>query len=173
MAGEAPSLARSSSDAPVACAERDPFLLYTFAVYGSVGVACLQVSVIRDHHAELLAKRLLASATVVDGRIVIDLSSVRSYTCAWLNTLVGLRSDCAALGGRLVVVGIDREGRRLLRETGLSRRLEQAQDWRQGVELVVTEPRQSWRRLIAGALGLGGSPAPRNSTAAMHSGRAA
>ncbi|GAB7188640.1 hypothetical protein ATKI12_8471 [Kitasatospora sp. Ki12] len=68
-------------------------------------------------------RRALAAALESHREVVLDLSEVTFMDCAGLGTLVQARNQADRSGGRLVLRGAGRRVVRLLKLTGLHRRL--------------------------------------------------
>ncbi|HZW10607.1 MAG TPA: STAS domain-containing protein [Phycisphaerales bacterium] len=78
---------------------------------------------LREHQASLLREEL---ADVVDhscGRVLLRFSEGAELCASCLSELINESLRCDALGGRMCIVGLSRDMRRLLRDTGLDRRL--------------------------------------------------
>ncbi len=73
--------------------------------------------------ADSLLQHLLDLAHRADGFILLRIEEVRDYASAWINAMITLAEHCSGLGGRLVVCGVEARVRKVIRETGLSRRL--------------------------------------------------
>ncbi|WBP84546.1 STAS domain-containing protein [Kitasatospora cathayae] len=65
----------------------------------------------------------LAAALEAHREVVLDLSEVTFMDCSGLRVLVQARNQADQYGGRLVLRGVGRPVARLLKLTGLSRRL--------------------------------------------------
>lgn len=78
---------------------------------------------LREHQTSLLRHEL---ADIVDqscGRVLLRFSESAEVSASCLNELISESKRCEALGGRMCVVGLSRDMRRLLKGTGLDRSL--------------------------------------------------
>ncbi len=78
---------------------------------------------LREHQTVLLGEEL---ADVVDqscGRVLIRFDDGADVCASGLNELIMQSRRCEALGGRMVVVGMSRPMRKLIKGTGLDRHL--------------------------------------------------
>jgi|GEM_PF-6232107 len=91
---------------------------------GRALVAAVESTALWDAQAERVLHELDPLCTRFQGRLAVEVSGVVNFSCAWLNALVELSERCAAAGGRLVVVGAHREFNRVVRRTGLARRID-------------------------------------------------
>ncbi len=78
---------------------------------------------LREHQAALLREQL---ADVVDhacGRVLLRFGEGADVCASCLSELIHESRRCEGLGGRMCIVGLSRDMRRLLRTTGLERQL--------------------------------------------------
>ncbi|MBK7403765.1 MAG: hypothetical protein IPJ41_03800 [Phycisphaerales bacterium] len=83
---------------------------------------------LREHQASLLSEEL---ADVVDrscGRVLLRFSEGAEVCASCLSELIRESQRAEALGGRIFIVGLSREMRRMLKGTGLDRQLHLARD---------------------------------------------
>lgn len=93
--------------------------MFTFRRVGEVGVVTLVCPALRERQAALLANYLSDLADRLRGRLVLEVSGVRSFSCAWINTMIQLSRRCVERGGDLKIVGLAAPARKLLNRTGL------------------------------------------------------
>lgn len=91
---------------------------------------------LRETHAEQLTPELVSLARLSGGKLVLDLSKVRDFSCAWINAMITASGHCARLGGRMCVCGLSRELQAFLKDTGLHRTLQIAPGLRQARDIV-------------------------------------
>ncbi len=126
-----------------------PQSMFTVRRVASVGVASVACIALPDHTASLLAAHLRQTAMEWSGRLVLDLSGVGRFTCAWINTLIEVSKLCHELGGRLVLTGLQRSHREMLESTGLTRYLSVARDQHDAMALLDVELISPWRLALA------------------------
>lgn len=83
---------------------------------------------LREHQASLLREEL---ADVVDqscGRVLLRFSNGAELCATCLNELIAESRRCEALGGRMYVVGLSKQMRRMLKATGLDQHLHLSKD---------------------------------------------
>jgi|GEM_PF-3143760 len=83
---------------------------------------------LREHQTALLRDQL---ADVVDhsgGRVLMQFAADAEVCASSLNELIRASQRCDALGGRLFVVGLSRQMRRMIRSTGLDQHLRLAKN---------------------------------------------
>ena len=99
---------------------------------------------LRETHAEQLTPELVSLARLSGGRLVLDLSKVRDFSCAWINTMITASGQCARVGGKMCVSGLSRELHTFLKDTGLHRTLQIAPTLREARDIVAgRSPKQS------------------------------
>lgn len=116
-----------------------------------VSLACPQL---HDAQAEALECSLHEFVLSSGGRLVIDMTAVANFSCAWINSLIVLSRDCDARQGRLAVVGLNHRHRRLLHETGLTRYLTLATTQHEALDLVGCPMVSPWRLAVARILNI-------------------
>jgi anti-anti-sigma factor len=99
--------------------------VFSFSRVGDAAVVTLACPAVREWQSSVLSSYL---ADVIDrnrGRaVVVDMTGIQQFSCAWLNTLIGLTERATQMGGSLMVVGFSRDTRRLMKSTGVLRRLQ-------------------------------------------------
>ncbi len=91
---------------------------------GRALVAAVECTALWDAQTERLLHDLRPLCARFGGRLAVEVSGVVNFSCAWINALVDLSDRCARAGGRLVVFGAHREFTRIIRRTGLDRRID-------------------------------------------------
>ncbi|HYE61835.1 MAG TPA: STAS domain-containing protein [Phycisphaerales bacterium] len=108
----------------VATLQNSEGTVFSFSRVGDAAVVTLACPAVREWQASVLHSYL---ADVVDrnrGRaVIVDVAGIQQFSCAWLNTLIRLTERAAQMGGSLMVVGFSRDTRRLMKSTGVFRRL--------------------------------------------------
>lgn len=91
---------------------------------GRALLAAIECTALGDAQSERLLHDLRPLCTRFGGRLALEVSGVVNFSCAWINALLDLSDRCTRAGGRLVLVGPHREFTRLIRRTGLHRRID-------------------------------------------------
>lgn len=100
-----------------------PDTMFTLSRVGDVAVVSLTCPAIREHQAQVLGRYLQELCEEVTGRVVLEVTGVAQFSCAWINTLLSLTRRCRALGGTMVVLGMAPKDEQVLRSTGLDKHL--------------------------------------------------
>lgn len=122
-----------------------------WALYRRGGAAMGVVTLARigDEHASMLRDAAEEAAACFAGRLVIDLSLVTDFSCAWINALLALDRHCWELGGALCVFGMRRELHDVLHQTGLDASLLLRADERSALAAVGAEETPAWKIAVA------------------------
>lgn len=121
---------------------------------GAASVVRLSCPSVQDVQAELLGRHIADLASRVGGKVVIEVSGIAKFTCAWINALIDLTSKCSHLGGKLMLVGFNADAEKLLRDTRLDQRLNLARTEHAALEAIGCPVVSSWRLAIARALSI-------------------
>jgi len=97
--------------------------MFTLSRVGDIAVVSLTCPAIREHQAHVLGRYLQELCDDVTGRVVLEVTGVAQFSCAWINTLLSLTHRCRAMGGNLVILGMPAQDERMLRSTGLDKHL--------------------------------------------------
>lgn len=116
-----------------------------------ISLACPQLHESQAEALEFSFREFVESSA---GRLVVDMTAVANFSCAWINSLIQLSRECDRLQGRLVVVGLNHRHRRLLHETGLTRYLTLASTQHEALDLVGCPMISPWRLTIARMLNI-------------------
>lgn len=145
----APGRAAASGDRPLRTAAPPPGPS-SFDRYLSVerlsdaAIVTLREPSLREAHAEQLQPELISLARLTAGKLVLDLSQVRDFSCAWINTMIATGGQCSRMGGRLCICGLSKELHAFLKDTGLHRTLHIAPTLREARDIVAgRSPKQS------------------------------
>jgi anti-anti-sigma factor len=129
--------------------------VFSFSRVGDAAVVTLACPAVREWQSSVLTTYL---ADVVDrnrGRVVIvDVAGIVQFSCAWISTLLGLSERATSMGGQLVVVGLSRQSRRMLRTTGLLRRLKLAGSTQEAIAMTEDTELAPWRMAVAKMLAI-------------------
>jgi len=121
-------------------------------------LSCLAV---RELQASVLSGYLADVVEANKGRVVLDVSGIFQFTCAWLNSLICLADRCRELGGEFVVVGMPRMGRTMMRDAGLTKKLLLADSGQQALGMIVDTSVAPWRRAMARLLSMPATSKPK------------
>jgi len=112
-------------------------------------IAELQCQVVHERHSQVLLAMLQETAREHVGRMVIDLSKVQRFTCAWINAMIALSALCEQLGGKMWVVGADAKSKELFAVTHLDKRVNFAGSIEQAVQHFSGATISPWRVALA------------------------
>lgn len=127
----------------------------SFSRQGDAAVVTLACPAVREWQASVLSTYLNDVVERNRGRtVVVDVAGIGQFSCAWINTLIGLTERVARMGGQLVVVGLSRESRRLLKSTGLVRRLHLAGSTSEALAMTGDGAIAPWRMAVARMLAI-------------------
>jgi len=98
--------------------------VFSFSRVGAAAVVTVACPSVREWQSSVLANYLNDVIDRNRGRaVIVDMSGIVQFSCAWLNTLIQLTERATKMGGSLMIVGFTRDTRRLMKSTGLLRRL--------------------------------------------------
>jgi len=100
-----------------------PETMFTLSRVGDVAVVNITCPAIRERQAEVLGRYLSDLCAQVEGRLILELSGVGSFACAWINELLRVTRRCRSMGGQLVLTGMPLRDVRVLESTGLAKHL--------------------------------------------------
>lgn len=123
--------------------------MFTFRRVGKAGVVSLTCAALRERQATLLSGYLGELAERMAGQLVLDVEGVRDFSCAWINTLIELSGRCVSEGGQLIVVGLSASAQKMLRQTGLDKRLRVERCPAVALRSLGVPVVDSWRLVIA------------------------
>lgn len=145
----APGRAAASGDRPLRTAAPPPGpsssdRYLSVERLSEAAIVTLREPSLRETHAELLQPELISLARLTAGKMVLDLSQVRDFSCAWINTMIATAGQCSRMGGRLCICGLSKELHAFLKDTGLHRTLQIAPTLREARDIVAgRHPKQS------------------------------
>jgi anti-anti-sigma factor len=129
--------------------------VFSFSRQGDAAVVTLACPAVRDWQASVLSTYLSDIVERNRGRtLVVDVAGVAKFSCAWINALITLTERATRMGGQLVVVGLSRDSRRLLKSTGLSRRLHLAGSPAEALAMKQDATVAPWRLAVARMLSI-------------------
>jgi anti-anti-sigma factor len=134
--------------------------MFTLSRVGDAAMVILSCPAVREWQSSVLSHYLAEIVEQNKGRVVVDVSGIFQFTCAWLNALISLSDRAHELGGQLVVVGLSRQGRRLMRNGGLNKRLQLADSGDEALGLLGASSVAPWRRAVARLLSIPVAPTP-------------
>ena len=119
-------------------------------VHQGVVIARVTTSAIRDRQSELLGDSLRDLAREHHGRLAIDCSNVRDFTCSWINQLLNLTRLCREMEWDCVVFGLKGPARDILRSTRLDRQMSLCSGRGEALAKLGVEQPSNWEALFAG-----------------------
>ncbi len=143
-------------------AQRKQETVFSFSRVGNAAVVTLACPAVREWQASVLASYLSDVVERNRGRaVIVDVGGVAQFSCAWINTLITLTDRALSMGGQLWVVGLSRDARRMMRSTGLLRRLRMAVTTGEALAEVGEGTVSPWRMAVARMLAIPVLPPPR------------
>jgi anti-anti-sigma factor len=141
-----------ATPAPV-CAAVDPSTpqkvgddgLITVSGMDNVALIFLAMSGIREHHADMVQRRLITVADRSHGKLAVSLSEVAALNSSGINALVAVHTHCASLGGHLALFALSPEVRKVFKVTKLDRKMILADNVHEAVQSF-TKPKKSFLR---------------------------
>jgi anti-anti-sigma factor len=137
-----------------------PMTTLSLGRIGDAGLVKLSCPSIRERQAAVLGRHLHEVAEHVRGRLVLEVSCVSQFTCAWINTLIALARRCRDLGGELILMGLSRKEVAMLRATGLEKYLCLAHGQQEVLKRLGQHRGPQWKVALAKLLKLPVSPVP-------------
>lgn len=95
--------------------------MMTVEQVGEMAVVHVLCPAIRERQAAALADQLFLIAERSRGKVMLDLSNVAAFSCAWINVLLEVSKRCRSRGGGLVLTGLRTPAAQTLRQLGLER----------------------------------------------------
>jgi anti-anti-sigma factor len=129
--------------------------VFSFSRQGDAAVVTLACPAVREWQASVLAKYLSDVIENNRGRtVIVDVAGIGQFSCAWLNTLIELTDRVERMGGKLLIAGMPRDSRRLLKSTGLARRLHLTGSTSEALVLAGVAEIAPWRMAVAKMLSI-------------------
>jgi anti-anti-sigma factor len=128
--------------------------MFTLSRVGDAAMVILSCPAVREWQASVLSNYLAEVVESHKGKVVLDIKGITQFTCAWLNSLISLSDRCKELSGQFVVVGMSRQGQRLMRDAGLTKRLQLAESGEEALSLLGASSVAPWRRAVARLLSI-------------------
>jgi len=113
-----------------------PETMFTLSRVGDAAMVILSCPAVREWQSSVLSNYLAEVVEHNRGKVVLDVAGISQFTCAWLNSLISLADRSHELGGLFVVVGMSRQGKRLMRDAGLTKRLRLAESGEEALSLL-------------------------------------
>lgn len=124
--------------------------VFSFSRMGDAAVVTLACPAVREWQASVLTAYLSDVVERNRGRaVIVDIGGIAQFSCAWINALISLSNRALTMGGQLVVVGLSRDTRRLLRSTGLIRSLKMAATTAEALAALKARELSPWRAAVA------------------------
>ncbi|MEI7658449.1 MAG: STAS domain-containing protein [Phycisphaerae bacterium] len=95
--------------------------MMTVEPVGEMSVVHIQCPAVRERQAAALADQLYLVAERSRGKVMLDLTKVAAFSCAWINVLLEVSKRCRSRGGGLVLTGLCTPAAHTLRQMGLER----------------------------------------------------
>jgi anti-anti-sigma factor len=141
--------------------------VFSFSRVGNAAVVTLACPTVREWQSSVLANYLTDVIDRNRGRaVIVDMAGIQQFSCAWLNTLIGLTERATKMGGSLMVVGFSRDTRRLMKSTGVLRRLQIHGSMSQALAASGATEVSPWRKAVAKVLQIPVYPGPKHIKAA-------
>jgi anti-anti-sigma regulatory factor len=147
-----------SSANPVQLTQPSAESMFTLSRVGDAAMVILSCPAVREWQSSVLSNYLTEVVEQNEGRVVIDVSGIFQFTVAWLHSLISLGDRSQELGGQLVVIGMPRQGRRMMRDAGLAKRLQLAESGDQALAMLKASNVAPWRRAVAKLLSIPVAP---------------
>jgi anti-anti-sigma factor len=128
--------------------------MFTLSRVGDAAMVILSCLAIREWQSSVLSNYLTEVVEHNRGKVILDVTGVSQFTCAWLDALISLSDRARELGGMFVVVGMSRQGKRLMRDSGLLKRLRLAQSGQDALTQLGAGSVAPWRRAVARLLSI-------------------
>jgi anti-anti-sigma regulatory factor len=126
-----------------------PETMFSLSRVGHVAVVTLMCPSVRERQAAVLGRYLGDLCDQVQGRVILEVAGVGSFTCAWINELLAITRRCRAFGGNLVLIGLPERDERVLRSTGLLKHLTLARGRPEALNEFGDQPVAPWRLAVA------------------------
>ena len=139
--------------------------MFTLSRVGDAAMVILSCLAIREWQSSVLSNYLSEVVEHNRGKVIVDVTGVSQFTCAWLDSLISLSDRARELGGMFVVVGMSRQGKRLMRDSGLMKRLRLAQSGQDALLQLGASTVAPWRRAVAKLLSIPVANTPSNKAA--------
>lgn len=97
--------------------------LVTVSIVNGVTIVKISCPSVRQRQVVILEECLFEVADTSGGQLAVCLSGVAEFSSALINALIAVDRHCASMGGKLVIYGLTRQVRRLLRTTHLDKTL--------------------------------------------------
>jgi anti-anti-sigma regulatory factor len=128
--------------------------MFTFSRVGHAAVVTIACPAVREWQASVLSNYLHEVVEQHRGYVAVDVGGIGEFTLAWISSLVALSDRCRELGGQMVVIGMSRQSRGMLRGAGLTKRLQMAPNAQEGLAMIGIETLAPWRRAVAKMLSI-------------------
>lgn len=125
--------------------------LLSSEIHQGVLIAHVSIACIKDKQAALLRQSLLALVKERRGRVSLDLSNVKDFTCAWINVMLEVTRACRKENWDLAIFGLRGTARDILRATHLDRKMTICSGRQEAMEKLGIEGPTIWERLLGGA----------------------
>jgi len=137
-----------------------PQAMFTVRSIGDRFVIKLLCPSVHERQAIILSEQLAAVVLRSKGRLVLELSEMKSCTCAWINALLALSKRCRDEGGQLLLVSVPEAFRAVLASTGLTKHLAIISHPLETREILGLPNVERWKLALARLLDLPGVDTP-------------
>jgi anti-anti-sigma regulatory factor len=118
------------------------------AVHQGVTIAKVSIAAIKDRQAAVLQEALMTLVADRHGRLALDCSNLKTFTCAWINALLNVTKACRAADWDLAIFGLTGPARDILRATQLDRRMTICVTRAAALEALGIEQPSNWELLF-------------------------
>lgn len=98
-----------------------PQTLMTVEDVGGMQVVHVDCPAVRERQAYALTEPLMGIADRSNGKMMLDLTKVAAFSCAWVNVMMSVAKRCKSRGGTMILTGVSTEARHTLRQMGLEK----------------------------------------------------
>ena len=119
------------------------------SVHQGVTVARISIASMKDRQAAALQAALLSLAADRHGRLALDCSLLKDFTCAWINAILEVTKVCRSAGWDLAIFGLTGPARDILRATRLDRRMTLCLTRAAALSSLGVEQPSSWEHLFS------------------------
>lgn len=129
-------------------------------IHQGVQVVQITIASIKDKQAGLLRQALLSMVKERRGRVALDLSSVKDFTCAWINVMLEVTRACRRENWDLAIFGLKGTARDILRATHLDRKMTICWSRDDALGKLGIDQPTMWERLMGNFLGAANDATP-------------
>lgn len=162
MQSSTSTVSPTPTSSPTATLQNSQDTVFSFSRVGDAAVVTLACPAVREWQASVLHSYLTDVVDRNRGRaVIVDVAGIQQFSCAWLNTLIKLTERAAQMGGSLMVVGFARDTRRLMKSTGVFRKLNVMESTAHALSAAGASDLAPWKAAVARMLQLPLTTKPR------------